>query len=253
MGLGIGAYIGIASLVLGAVGTGMSVSSANNAARSQEQLALLNAQAQTQAARQTGRLQSMQAQVNAALAEKDKAMANAAAQGIERQASTVAAAGRENTRRQRAEFAAFLAKQRAVIAGSGVVDTTGSPLAILEDTARESQRAAEDTLYEVENTRRNLFDEATMQRNAGTVSGIESLGFRAQSAGAIGSIGMASAQARLDYLGARAGAQAMRNNATGLAISQGGSLLMDASRMSFTRTPRTGARRNPGTPSDYFY
>jgi len=247
-------WIAIGGLVLSAVGTGMSVASSNNAAKSQEQLALLNAQAQTQAARQTGRLQSVQAQVNAALAEKDKVMANAAAQGLERQAGVVAATGRENTRRQRAEFAVFLAQQRASIAGSGVVDTTGSPLAILENTAKESQRAAEDTLFEVESQRRNIFDEATVQRNAGTVSGIEAMGFRGQAAGAIGNIGMQSAQARLDYLGARAGAQAMRNNATGMAISQGGSLLMDSSRMSFARTPRTSAAgRNPGVPRDYFY
>jgi len=106
-------WIAIGGLVLSAVGTGMSVASSNNAAKSQEQLALLNAQAQTQAARQTGRLQSVQAQVNAALAEKDKVMANAAAQGLERQAGVVAATGRENTRRQRAEFAVFLAQQRA--------------------------------------------------------------------------------------------------------------------------------------------
>jgi|GEM_PF-2318541 len=247
-------YIAAASLIIGAIGTGLSVYSSNNAAKSQEQLALLNAQATTQAARQAGKLQSMQAQVNAALAQKDKNLANAAAATLEQQAGVVAATGRENTRRQRSEFAQFLARQRATIAGSGVVDTTGSPLSLLEDTAKESQRAAEDTLFEVENERRSIFDQATMQRNAGTVSGIEALGFRAQSAGALGGIGMASAQARLDYLGARAGATAMRNNATGMAISQGGSLLADASRIDWTRTPRnSGAQRNPAVPSDYFY
>ena len=238
-----GAIFAGVSAVAGAVGTGISVVSANNAAKSQEQLALLNAQAQTQAARQAGRLQSMQAQLNAALAAKDAAAANAAAQSLERQAATVASAGRENTRRQRAEFAVFLARQRASIAKSGVVDTTGSPLALLEDTARESQRAAEDTLFEVENQRRSLFNEATAQRNAGTAAMIQGLGFRAESAGAIGQIGMASAQARLDYLGARMNASSLRNSALATGISQGGSLLHDVSKMNYFRTPSTSGAR----------
>lgn len=230
--------IAVIGLVMSAVGIGMSTISANNAAKSQEQLALLNAQAQTQAIRQQGRLQSMQAQVNAALAAKDAAAANAAAESLEAQARTVGASGRENTRRQRAEFAVFLARQRASIAKSGVVDTTGSPLALLEDTARESQRAAEDTLFEVENTRRSLFADATAQRNNGVAAMIQGLGFRGEAAGALGQIGMGTAQARLDYLGARMGATAIRNNATASAISQGGTFLSDASRFSYNRTPR---------------
>jgi hypothetical protein len=254
MGLEAGAIIGIIGLISGAVGTGLSISSANNAAKSQEQLSLLNAQAQTQAARQSGRLQSMQAQVNAALAAKDAAAANAAAQSLEAQASVVGATGRENTRRQRAEFAVFLARQRASIAKSGVVDTTGSPLALLEDTARESQRAAEDTLFDVENQRRSLFADATAQRNTGVAAMIQGLGFRGESAGALGQIGMASAQARLDYLGARMGASAMRNNALASGVSQGGSMLYDVSQMNYFRTPsNSGAGRNPSVPKDYFY
>ena len=93
------------------------------------------------------------------------------------------------------QFAQFIAQQRAAVAASGVVDTTGSPLA-LADTKQE-QYAADETLYQVESAQRQLYFDADMQRNAGTVAGMQGLGFRAESAGAMGSIGMAEAQARL--------------------------------------------------------
>ncbi len=48
--MGLETILGIASLVVSAVGTGLSVQSQNNAAKSQEQLSLLNLQSQRQAA-----------------------------------------------------------------------------------------------------------------------------------------------------------------------------------------------------------
>lgn len=236
--MGLETVLGIASLVVGAVGTGLSIQSQNNAAKSQEQLSLLNLQSQRQAAQQQGRLQSMQAQVNAALAAKDQAAANAAAVAIERQAGVVGAVGRENTRRQRLEFAQFIASQRAAAAASGVVDTTGSPLALISDSAKQEQMAAEETLYQVENQQRSLYFDADMQRNAGTVAGMQGLGFRAESAGALGSIGMAEAQARLDYLGARAGATAMRNGATASLVGGIGDAVSGGYNL-YRNTPRT--------------
>ena len=236
--MGLETILGIASLVVSAVGTGLSVQSQNNAAKSQEELSLLNLQSQRQAAQQQGRLQSMQAQVNAALAAKDQAAANAAAVSLERQAQSVGAAGRENTRQQRMQFAQFIAQQRAAVAASGVVDTTGSPLALLADSAKQEQYAADETLYQVESAQRQLYFDADMQRNAGTVAGMQGLGFRAESAGAMGSIGMAEAQARLDYLGARAGATAMRNGATASLIGGIGDAFSGGYNL-YRNTPRT--------------
>jgi len=172
------------------------------------------------------------------LAAKDQAAANAAAVSLERQAQSVGAAGRENTRQQRMQFAQFIAQQRAAVAASGVVDTTGSPLALLADSAKQEQYAADETLYQVESAQRQLYFDADMQRNAGTVAGMQGLGFRAESAGAMGSIGMAEAQARLDYLGARAGATAMRNGATASLIGGIGDAFSGGYNL-YRNTPRT--------------
>lgn len=237
------------SLAVGAVGIGLSMSASNNAAKSQEQLALVNAQAATQEARQRGTLSALQAQLNASLAESDKKAANEAARVLEAQAGQVSKVGRENTRRSREEFARFLASQRASIAASGVLDTSGSPMALLADTAAQDQRAAEDMLFETENSRNEIFAQANAQRNAGTVSGIQALGFKAEAAGARASIGLGASNARLDLLASRAGANAMRQQAVGSAVGSIGSLGMSGVSMYSSMPGTNRAKPQSNTPT----
>lgn len=243
------AFYGGLTVVTSAVGIGLSMSASNNAAKSQEQLALVNAQAATQEARQRGTLSALQAQLNASLAQSDQKAANEAARVLEAQAGQVSKVGRENTRRSREEFARFLASQRASIAASGVLDTSGSPLALLADTASQDQRAAEDMLFETENSRNELFAQGIVQRNAGTVHGIQALGFKAEAAGARGSIGLGASNARLDVLASRAGANAMRQQAVGSAVGSIGSLGMSGVSMYSSMPGTNRGRSTANTPT----
>jgi hypothetical protein len=233
--------LGVAALVVGAVGAGVSYSASTRAASAQEAIGLANAQAQTQALRQQGEVASMQAMINQSLADKDRQAAVANAKALEQQAEVGTRVSMENTRRGREEMARAMSIQRAQIAKSGFVDTTGSPLQLLASSAEEEQRMADEMRYQDEISRRSLFREAAMQRNQGTLAGISGIGALAGGAAARAQAAAGQTQAQLDLYSERAGAAGRRSAAVGSLLGDVGSGLASASNLK-RRTPgRFGA------------
>lgn len=162
MALTTSAYIGIASIVAGAVGTGVSYYSQSQAAASARSIADYNAKLSRQNAANNLGIQQAQA-----LGEQRQLEAAAAAQQqnartIRTTADDQAAAGREDIRAKRVEGARLMAIQRARIAKSGIVES-GTPLDILADTAAEIQHGAELDLYEQNQARDQAYRAAAFE------------------------------------------------------------------------------------------
>ncbi len=245
MGIGITAVLGIASLVIGAVGAGVSYYSSNQAASQQNALAALNAQAQLQAIQQQGQTSRMQSAINQQMAANERAAFERNANTLESQAESNSALARENARRSREDFARMSASQRAQLAKAGVSDATGSPLVLLASTAEEEQRTVDQLRYEDETQRRTLFQEADNQRVQAEGAGMQLVGYQIQGAAARQQALTAASQTHLDLLSQQAGARAMRQQALGSLISSAGGLTKQAyglqDEIGFTnwRTPRT--------------
>lgn len=231
-------YLAIASIAASAVGAGMQYYSANNAADTQSRLAMMNAQAQTQAARQSGQAAQMQAKVNQVLAAKEQAAANANAAALRQQAEIGSNISAENTRKNREEMARMIALQRAQVAKAGFVDSTGSPLQLLTQTAEEEQRMSDEYRYQDEMQRRQLFREATIQENEGILAGITGRSAAISGMAAMQQANMAISQARLDAWGQRAAASAMRTSATGQLFTSAGTIGSNAYTMKYRTPPR---------------
>lgn len=221
-------WVAIIGTVVSAVGAGVSYSAQQSAAADNAQLALLNAQSQTQAARQQGELGAMQAAINAQLAAKDEEAANANARALEAQAGIGTDITQGNIRKTREEFARMIAATRVQAAKQGVADTTGSPLDLIAQKGAAEQNAVDVLRFEDENNRRGLFQSAQEQRNAGIMARINGLSQQSQGAAARGNSLAQIAQAKLNLYSARAESQAMRNQATGSLISSAGSIASSA-------------------------
>jgi len=232
--------LGIASLVTTAVGMGMSYNSANKAADSQNELALLNARAQTQGARQEGALAMMQAKINKALAAKEQQSADAIANNLEQQAAVGTKAAQNDTRKSREEYEQLIAAQRVQMAKSGVLDTSGSPLTLLVKSAQRGQQEADQIRYEDEINRRGLFNQANEARNNGLLARMKGIGAMAEGYGAQGRAQQQMSQAAMGVYSARASSAAMRNQATGNLLSSAAGLATSAY-STFRATPATGA------------
>jgi hypothetical protein len=232
--------LGIVSLVVGAVGAGLQFVSAQRAAATQERLGALNYQLQADSLRQQRQVAGMQSLINQQLASNEKATLERNAGVLEQQASVNTAAGRENARRTREDYARLLAAQRAQIAKAGVADTTGSPLSLLAATAEEEQRAVDEVHFQTETQRRNLFREADNQRSEGLRAEMDIYGAQAVAGAAKLQAQNALSQAHLDLLGVKANAAGMKRAAWGNLLASGGNLLQQGASM-FQRTPRTAS------------
>jgi hypothetical protein len=246
--MGIETVITVVALAASAVGAGVSYSAQQSAAADNAQLALLNAQGQTQAAKQQGELGAMQAQLNQQLnkqlSDRDQAAAEQNARTLEAQAKLGTEVTQGNIQKTREEFARMLAAQRVQAAKAGVADTTGSPLELLAKTAADEQRTANQMRYEDENNRRGLFGGAFEQRDQAKInaqlSKIDGLSMASQGAAARGTALNQIAQAKLDLYAARAQSDGMRQQATAGLISSAGSMASGLY-STYRATPRRNA------------
>ncbi|HWB01380.1 MAG TPA: hypothetical protein VG796_00055 [Verrucomicrobiales bacterium] len=231
--------IGLVSLVTSAVGAGVQYAASSAAADTEAQLALLNAQAQTQAIEQRGQVNQMQAAINEQLARREAEAANANAANLAAEAEAGSSRSREATRLSREQAARFAASQRAAMAKAGFTDTTGSPLLLLADTAQKAQRIADNARMEDEESRRQLFREAALQKNQAILAGLNAQGQQLNSLAAAQAATSQAAQARLDLYSQRAAASAARTQAAGTLFDSFGGIAGDAF---------TFFRNKPGTP-----
>jgi hypothetical protein len=232
------------------IGAGVSTYSTHQAARSNEQLGVLNAQAQRQAIDQQSRMQQAAAQLEAIRAGKQQDAANANAAAIRAQTDAESRAAQTNIRRGRGDFDAALAVPRAAIARRGIVDTTGSPLDLLVKAARDEQLYEEEQRHADEINRRVGMHSAAVEEMQGQVAGLDIGMSLLRGAAARTNALMQRSQTNLDLFSTRANSAAMRNQAIATGISGLGSIGMNTYNFRRTSTPAPYASgyRSDGTP-----
>jgi hypothetical protein len=169
--------IAIIGAVAAVAGAGYSAYSSYQQGKTADAMAQYNAHQQEFNAKM--QLMGMQAQaaMQKRTAEANFRINSAQAQSklnnavsIENQAEGQSRNARESIRRKADEYARFQGTQRATIAKSGLVESTGTPLDILAETAATIQLEREDNLYSDELNRRSLFREAEMERLGGKLA-----------------------------------------------------------------------------------
>jgi|GEM_PF-1334293 len=211
----IAAYAAVASVVIAGVGAAVSYSAQESAAADQAHLALMNANANTQAIEQKGQLGQEQAMINQQLAANDQKAADANAASLEQQAGNIDTINKQNIEKSRTDFQRVMAAQRVQAAQGGVLDTTGSPYDNLLTTAGHEQQKADQMNYDAEVTRRQAYTAAQEATNQGIGAEISGLTQQSRGAAALGGAYQAEAQNQLNLFGQRAQAAAMQNQADG--------------------------------------
>jgi hypothetical protein len=222
--------LAIIATAVSAIGAGVSYFSQRAAASTAETLAAANATTQLQAISQQRQLTQMQEAINAELARKDQAAANANADALGATADANAAASRESVRYSRLQAAKLAAANRAAMAKGAVDMSTGSPLALMAANEMESEATANRLVYENETERRALFRESAAHRNEGILAGINITGHQASGVAAAQAETQQAAQTRLNLYSERAAANAARTNATGSLLTNLGGIASDAYR-----------------------
>lgn len=170
-------YIAAAGAVAAGVGAGVSAYSqyqqgktANAIAQYNAHQQELNAKVQLMSMQAQAAAQKRQAEAQFAIRQAEANARFANAQTIENTVPGQSASARESIRRKADEYARFQGTQRAMIAKSGIVESTGTPLDILADTAANIQLERNDQLYADELNRRSLFREADLERLGGKLA-----------------------------------------------------------------------------------
>lgn len=164
-------YVAIAVTVIGA---GVSAYSSYSQGQAAKATAIANADRADRAARQQELISRIQ-EANAArqaemerqlqMSEAEAALQNS--QAIRNEAEAQLAQSRENIKRRRDEAQRIAASQRSMYAGSGVLDTTGTPLAVLAETAWNAEMDAQDQQYVTSIERQKKLFEADLTGQQG--------------------------------------------------------------------------------------
>ncbi len=111
----------------------------------------------------------------------------------EREADRIEQESAENARRQHEESERMKSRQRALLGKSGAAMTSGSPLAVLGQTAEDEERRKQDMLY-------GGYNEAQQRRNQATMLQYQSDVARAQAPSRAG-LGLSIAGRAVDMFG----------------------------------------------------
>lgn len=159
------------------ISAGITAYSSYEQGKSQEAIANYNADNQERSTRL-----GLSGIMAAAQVQRQEAAANFALQGaeaqarfnnaisLENQAKSQSVVDRVNSRQRTDAFAREAAAQRVSIAASGAVESSGTPLDLLAETAGTIQRDREDQNYAAELGRRALFREADLERLGGQMA-----------------------------------------------------------------------------------
>jgi hypothetical protein len=238
------AGLAVASLAVGAVGTGMSyyaqqeqAANAQAVANYNAAVAQQNAQIQAQMAAQQAQYQAQQ---QAAFAEAQAQAQQNNAIALEQQAEAAAARGREAARRMRMEHEAMLAMQRGKFAKAGVVNE-GTPLLVLAEEAKLGELSVADALYQADLERSGKLYSAQLQRSDADMSLIAAEQARVQgeydSLAAAAGLDIANNQAELVRLQGASDAYNYRMGANASLISGITSGVGTATNFAYTMKP----------------
>lgn len=221
--MGTGAEYAIPMLIISAVGTGMSVYSSMEQAKTQEQVAQYNYEMQRRNAEINAQMARQQADWNqqSAMAQYQAQQNNAAV--LNDQARAAEAQGREQARRLKDEKERTLALQRARYAKAGVT-SEGSPLAVLADTAGQLERQVQDVHFQSDLEARNWDRKADLMRYESGSSLFDAGVAQYESALADMSYRMDRHKADVGLLAGRSSAQGTRAGAYGTLLSGAASM-----------------------------
>ena len=212
--------------IVSSVGAGVAAYGQYQTGRTQDAIAQFNSKAQERNARMN--LMAMQA---SATAQKNQAKANFAlaqqqaqahynnARSIENHALGQDRINREILRRRREQFGEAQGTQRAAIAASGVVESSGTPLDLVAEMAGTIQRDQEEQAYNFELERRTMFREAQMENLGGDLA---MAGATLDRSSSLREASLTAASARMQYLSGRREAEITR--LTGRASRQAGTI-----------------------------
>jgi hypothetical protein len=168
--LGIGAAASVAGAGISAYGQQQQGKTAMAMAQYNAHQQMMNAQMQLATVKAQAEMQKRVAEANFRLRQAEAQARFNNAQSIENTVHGLSRNAREQVRRKMLDFERLQGTQRAVIAKSGLVESTGTPLDILAETAATIQLEREDMLYQDELNRRTLFREAEMERFGGKMA-----------------------------------------------------------------------------------
>lgn len=233
--------VAVLSLLTSAVGTGISYFAQRDSAKTQSLFANLNASAGLQQTQAQGRAMALQAQLKAAQESVAQRTAQKNAASMREGADAQIRVDQENIRKNRMEFQAKVASVRAGRAGSGVVDTTGSPLDILVSASEDQALSEAEMGWMADNQRRKTYRQAQIEENQGKAHGINAGLAQVDGMAAVAAARMQGTQLELNRFGQIAGAQGMGYGAIGGLLSGLGSLGQGISNWSSlrTRSPRS--------------
>jgi hypothetical protein len=167
----------IASAIVTVIGAGISAYGQYQSGKSQQAIANFNAAeqerqaaTQMQAMQVQAALQKQQADANYKLRASEAQARMNNALSLENNALGQDAINRANLVKRREEFERMQSTQRAEIARSGIVESTGTPLDLLAETAARIQQDQEEQHYQNELQRRTLFSEAAQERLGGKLA-----------------------------------------------------------------------------------
>jgi hypothetical protein len=213
---------------LSAIGTGISLYSANQAASSQSAIAMENARAQADAARASSANQQMALRFQQLQEQGNAATASIQANAILQQSEAATNAAQANIRKQRMQFEALVARQYAALGQAGVSPVTGSPIDLLMENAAAEQEQEMIMRDEDEDRRRQAVREAVALQGAAFAGGVNSNLLSLEAAAVRQRGRMAVSQSRLDAAGQVASARGTRVGAWGQAASSVGQLGFEA-------------------------
>jgi hypothetical protein len=152
--------IPIIGVALSAIGTGVAYYGQQQAAKTQETFALLNAQAGQAQAQMQSRLATANAAFEAQKTSNEQQAAQVTAAGLRDEAEQRTRAGQINIARQQEDQARFRSMLLARAGKSGTVAGTGSSLDILASAAELQALENAESHYQTQIQRRQLFREA---------------------------------------------------------------------------------------------
>jgi hypothetical protein len=203
-------YVSAAFMV---AGTTVNLIGAHKAAKAQKQQGqmadaiaqinarqqILNASMQLMVAKAQAKLQKRMAEAQFRLRQSEANARFSNAAMIEQTAEARSRVARENIRRKGGEYRRMQGRQRALIGASGIVESTGTPLDLLAETAAQIQMEREEALYTDALERRSLFREADMERLGGRIT---LAGGALERSSALAEAGLRAAAGHAAYAGA---------------------------------------------------
>lgn len=210
-GLEVLVYAGLAASL---VGGGITAYSSYSQGKTQQAIASFNSAQQEKESRMQLLAMQTQANLQKSAAEAQFAMRAQEAQAafnnatsIENQAEGQDRINRVNLAKRREDLERAQATARNAIAASGAVESSGTPLDILAETAGTIQRDQEEQHYENELTRTSLLREASMERLGGSLA---LAGATLDRSSEVAAAGLRQASARGQYLSGMREAQLTR-------------------------------------------